>query len=50
MKSSIMKTIGRALGQRISGSQPGALQALLVASIVGIGAAVLTYRLLRAGD
>lgn len=50
MKSSIVGTIGKALGQRISGSKPGVLRALLVASIVGIGAAILTYRLLRAGD
>lgn len=47
---SIVKTIGKALGQRISGSGPGALRALLVAFIVGIGAAILTYRLLRSGD
>jgi len=50
MSSSILRTVGKALGERISGAKPGVLRALLVAFLVGVAAAILTYRLLRAGE
>lgn len=49
MISAAVRTIGKAAAQRVSGSKPGVLRALIAATIVGIVAAVLTYRLLRSG-
>ena len=39
----------KAIRDRLTGSKPGVLRALLAAIIVGAGAGVLTYRLLRSG-
>jgi hypothetical protein len=49
MISGALRTVGKAAAQRVSGSNPGVLRALVAATIVGVGAAVLTYRLLRSG-
>lgn len=35
--------------KRIGGERPGRMRALLVATTVGFGAAVMTYKLLRSG-
>ena len=35
--------------RRIAGERPGRMRALLVATTVGFGAAVMTYKLLRSG-
>ena len=45
-----LRPVVRAIGRRLTGSKPGVLRALLAAIIVGIGAAVLTYLLLRSGS
>jgi hypothetical protein len=45
-----LRTVLKAIGERLSGSSPGALRALLAATIVGIAAAVATYKLLRSGS
>ena len=36
-----------AISKRLQGEKPSVLQAMLVALVAGIAAAVLTYRLLR---
>ena len=36
-----------AISKRVQGEKPSVLQAMLVALVAGIAAAVLTYRLLR---
>ena len=36
-----------AISKRLQGDKPSVLQAMLVALVAGIAAAVLTYRLLR---
>ena len=36
-----------AISKRVQGDKPSVLQAMLVALVAGIAAAVLTYRLLR---
>ena len=38
------------IGDRIQGSRPGRLRALLVAAAAGITVAVVTYKLLRMAD
>lgn len=50
MASAATRNIGKAAAQRISGSKPGVFRALAAAAVVGVSAAVLTYRLLRSGD
>ena len=40
----------KAIGERLSGSKPGALRALVAAITVGVTAAVLMYRFLRSGS
>jgi len=49
MTPAAIRAVGKAAAQRASGSNPGVLRALIAATIVGVGAAVLTYRLLRSG-
>jgi len=39
-----------AVAERAAGGRPGRLRALAAAATVGLGAAVLTYRLLRSGE
>lgn len=48
--STSLKVIGKAIGQRASGSKPGVPRALSAATIVGVGAGALAYRLLRGGS
>jgi hypothetical protein len=45
-----LRTVLKTIGQRLTGSSPGVLRALLTAIIVGIAAAVATYKLLRSGS
>jgi hypothetical protein len=42
--------VGEAVAQRVHGDEPSRLRALGAAIIIGAGAAVLAYRLLRAGS
>lgn len=37
------------VGKRIAGERPGRARALMVATMVGFGAATMTYKLLRNG-
>ena len=41
--------VGDAVAQRIGGDEPSRLRALAAAIIIGAGAAVVAYRLLRGG-
>jgi hypothetical protein len=50
MASTAKRTVAKAVGQRVSGSRPGALTAFAAAVIVGAGAGVAAYRLLRGGS
>ena len=50
MASAPARTVGRAVVKRLTGIGPNAFQALAAAAIVGTGAGVLTYRLLRSGN
>jgi hypothetical protein len=45
-----LRALIKAIGERLSGSKPGVLRALVAAVTVGVTAAVLTYRLLRSGS
>ena len=45
-----IRTLLKAIGERISGSKPGMPRALLSGIIVGFAAALLTYKLLRSGS
>jgi hypothetical protein len=44
-----VRALLKAIGERLAGSRPGALRALLVSIIAGFAAAIATYRLLRSG-
>jgi hypothetical protein len=41
--------VGEAVSQRLEGDEPSRLRALGAAVIIGAGAAMLAYRLLRSG-
>jgi hypothetical protein len=41
--------VGEAVEQRLKGDEPSRLRALGAAIIIGVGAAVVAYRLLRSG-
>jgi hypothetical protein len=45
-----LRALLKAIGDRLSGSKPGVLRALMVAITVGFTTAVLTYRFLRSGS
>jgi len=45
MTASAAETVTRRMG----GERPGRMRALMVATTVGFGAAVMTYKLLRSG-
>lgn len=47
---SALKTVAKAAGQKLSGEGPGRMRALAAATVTGAAAAVVTYRLLRAGS
>ena len=44
---SAVSTVGKAVGERLTGGRPGALRAFAAAAVVGAASAVLTYRALR---
>jgi hypothetical protein len=50
MASAATRTIGKAAADRLSGSGAGPFRAFAAAAVVGVSAAVLTYRLLRSGS
>ncbi len=37
------------VGERLAGERPGRMRALLTATVVGVTAATVTYKLLRSG-
>ena len=49
MASTAKRTVGKAVVQRASGTRPGTLTALAAAVVIGVGAGVAAYRLLRSG-
>jgi hypothetical protein len=42
------KTVADTAAERLAGEQPSRTRAFLAAAFVGVGAAVVTYKLLRA--
>ena len=42
-----VRTVGKAIGERVSGGRPGPMRAFGAAAIVGAVAAVATYKALR---
>ena len=50
MASAATRTVGKAAAKRLSGSGSGPFQAFVASAVVGVGTAVLTYRLLRSGN
>ena len=50
MKWAAIKTVGKAVVERITGSGPGPLRAAVVAAMAGAVAAVLTYKALRSNS
>ena len=40
-------TLGKAIGERVSGGRPGPVRAIVASAVVGVAAAALTYRALR---
>jgi len=44
-----MGTVADAVTERVTGDRPSRFKSFLAASVVGFGAATLTYRLLRRG-
>jgi hypothetical protein len=49
MKGAALRSIWKAIRERLSGGRPGGLRAFFVAVVIGVAAAVATYRLLRSG-
>ena len=49
MKAAAIKTVAKATSERLSGGQPGPMQAAVASIITGAATAALTYRLLRSG-
>jgi hypothetical protein len=45
--SAPIRTVGKAIGERMTGGKPGRMRAFAAAAVVGAGAAVATYRALR---
>ncbi|HET9102010.1 MAG TPA: hypothetical protein VFN55_01550 [Solirubrobacteraceae bacterium] len=45
--SAPVRTVGKAVGERLSGGRPGRMQALGAALVVGVGTALATYKALR---
>ena len=50
MKAAAIKSVGRTVGERVSGAQPGRWSAFVAAAAAGTATAVLTYRALRSAD
>jgi hypothetical protein len=49
MASSAAQSAAETVGKRLAGERPGRFRSVLVAAGVGVGAAVLAYKLLRSG-
>jgi hypothetical protein len=49
MATSAVQNAAETMGRRLAGERPGRLRSLLVAAMVGVGSATLTYKLLRSG-
>ncbi len=49
MTSPLIRTLGKAAGERVAGVGPGPVRAFVAAAITGTAAAVLTYKALRSG-
>jgi hypothetical protein len=45
--SAAVKTVGKAVGEKVTGGRPGVLRAFAAAAVVGAASAVLTYKALR---
>jgi hypothetical protein len=45
--SAAVRTVGKAVGERVSGGRPGVLRAFAAAAVVGAATAVVTYKALR---
>lgn len=45
--SAPIRTLGKAIGERVTGGKPGRMRAFAAAAVVGAGAAVATYKALR---
>jgi hypothetical protein len=50
MSSKAVRSVGKTALKRVSGSGVGIVRAQVAAAIVGTGAAVVTYRVLRSGS
>ncbi len=50
MKAAAIKTVGKAVGERVAGLQPGRWGAFVTAAATGTATAVLTYKALRSAD
>jgi hypothetical protein len=50
MTSAPLKTVGKAATERVLGSGPGRMRALMAAVVTGTATAALTYRALRSGQ
>ena len=50
MKKAALRTVSKAASGRLRGDRPGPLRAFAAATVAGVAAAVVTYRLLRSGD
>ena len=49
MATSAAQTAAETMGRKLAGERPGRLRSLLVAAMIGVGSATLTYKLLRSG-
>jgi hypothetical protein len=49
MASSAVESAAETVGKRLAGERPGRFRSLLIATGVGVGTAVMTYKLLRSG-
>ena len=47
MKGAALRTVGRAASDRVLGTGPGPVRAMVAAMVTGTATAALTYRLLR---
>lgn len=47
MTSAPVKTVGKAVGQRVTGEKPNPFRSFAAAAVAGIAAGVLTYKALR---
>ena len=48
--SAATRTVGKAVGERLSGNGPGPMRAFVAAAVAGAATAVLTYKALRSGS